>query len=346
MPRSSKFISALGRPFASLKVKVQGFMARRPHRSFQLTRRRDYRRSLQLPGYIAFTATVNKTLWRNRKIFLLFAAVYAVLSIVLIGIGSQETYSTLTSTLRDTGSEVFEGDFAELGKASLLFVSVVSTGLTGAPTEAQQIYTVILGLMVWLVSVWVLRNVLAGHRVRLRDGLYNAGAPIIATFLVGIVFVIQLIPIGIAVLGFTAANNTGLLVGGVESMLFWFVAALLTVLSLYWTTSTFFAMVIVTLPGMYPFKALKVAGDMVVGRRLRILLRMVWMLVVIAITWSIILLLLILLDSGLKQLWSAIEWVPIIPVAMLLLGIATIIWSSSYVYLLYRRVVDDDAKPA
>jgi len=354
MPRSSKksltiqqkIIATIKKPFVAVVAAVNRFLARRPHRSFRLTRRRDYHRSLKMPGYIAFTQFVNRTVWKHRKVFILLAVVYAVLSAALIGIGSQDAYSSLTSTLQETGSEVFQGNFAELEKAGLLFVSVASSGLTATPTEVQQVYTVILGLMIWLVTVWLLRNLLAGHKVRLRDGIYSAGAPIISTFLVGLVMVVQLIPLGIAVLGYSAASASGLLDGGVEAMLFWFAAALLTIMSLYWVTSTFFAMVIVTLPGMYPGRALKTAGDMVVGRRLRILTRVVWMFVCIGLAWLLILIPFILIDSGLKQLWTQIEWIPIVPTVLTVLGVCSIIWSASYIYLLYRRVVDDDAKPA
>ena len=333
-------------PLRTMVAATNRFLARRPHRSFRLTRRRDYSRSLKMPGYIAFTKFVNVTLWKYRKLFILLAVVYAVLSAVLIGIGSQDTYSTLTSTLQDTGSEVLEGNLAELKKAGLLFVSIAGSGLTTTPTEVQQVYTVILGLMIWLVTIWLLRNLLAGYKVRLRDGIYSAGAPIVATFLVALVMVVQLIPLGIAVLGYSAATASGLLSGGVEAMLFWFAAALLAILSLYWVTSTFFAMIIVTLPGMYPVKALKTAGDMVVGRRLRILMRVIWMFGCIGVAWVLVLIPFILIDSGLKHLWMQIEWIPIIPTVLMVLGVASVVWSASYIYLLYRRVVDDDAKPA
>jgi len=354
MPRSSKksltiqqkIIATIKKPFDAVVAATGRFLARRPHRSFRLTRRRDHQRSLKMPGYIAFTRFVNKTVWKHRKVFILLAVVYAVLSAVLIGIGSQDAYSSLTSTLQETGSEVFEGNFAELQQAGLLFVSVASSGLTTTPTEVQQVYTVILGLMIWLVTVWLLRNLLAGHKVRLRDGIYSAGAPIIPTFMVGLVMIVQLLPLGIAALGYSAASASGLLDGGVEAMLFWFAAALLTIMSLYWVTSTFFAMVIVTLPGMYPGRALKTAGDMVIGRRLRILTRVVWMFACIGVAWALILIPVILIDSGLKQLWTQIEWIPIVPTVLTVLGVSSIVWSASYIYLLYRRVVDDDAKPA
>jgi hypothetical protein len=355
MPRTSKkkvptkkerVIATLKKPFVAIKSRTSTYLARRPHRSFRLTRRRDYRRSLQLPGYFSFTNQVSKTIWKHKKVMLWLAVVYAVLTAVFIGVGSQDAYSTLTSTLQDTGSEIFQGNLGQLGQAALIFVSIGTSGLTSSPTEAQQLYVVILGLLVWLTTIWLLRNLLAGHQVKMRDGLYSAGSPIVATFLVTLVMVVQLIPVALAVIGYTSANSTGLLSGGVAAMLFWVAASLLTIMSLYWITSTFFALIIVTLPGMYPMKALKTAGDMVVGRRLRILLRILWMFGVILVVSAVILIPVILIDTGLTHLWPAVGNVPIVPVALLLIGVGTFIWSSSYVYLLYRRVVDDDAKPA
>jgi len=344
--RSERLVAAIKKPFTAIKNYSVGLMKRRPHRSFKLTKRRDYRRSLKLPGYISFTKTVTKTLWQHRRIFIWLAAVYALMTIVLVGIGSQETYSTLIATIQDAGAEVFQGNMSELGTAALAFFSIGASGLIGTPTEAQQLYILVLGLLVWLTTVWLLRNVLAGHKVKMRDGLYNAGAPIVATLLVFVVMVIQLIPLGIAIVGYSTAASTGLLNGGVEAMLFWVAAALLTVMSLYWITSTFFALIIVTLPGMYPRAALKTAGDMMVGRRLRILLRLAWMAGALAVTGAVVLIPIILLTNLLTGVWSVVGTIPIVPVALMIYSVAGFIWAASYIYLLYRKVIDDDAKPA
>ncbi|MDB5160326.1 MAG: hypothetical protein JWO99_589 [Candidatus Saccharibacteria bacterium] len=355
MPRNSKkipltkkqrFINGVKKAFITIHTRTTTYLNRRAHRSFRLTRRRDYKRSLQLPGYIAFTRSVNKTLWQHRKTFIWLAVVYAVLTSVLVGIGSQDTYSTLVSTLQDTGSQIFQGNLGELGKAGLLFISIGSSGISATPTGAQQIYIVILGLLIWLTTVWLLRNLLAGHKVKMRDGLYSAGAPLVATLLVALVFVLQLLPLGLAVIGYSAANSSGLLNGGVAAMLFWIAAALLAITSLYWVTSTFFALIIVTLPGMYPGKALRTSGDMVASRRIRILLRILWMFVMIIIAAAIVLIPTILIDTGLAHIWSAVGNAPIVPIVLMLFSVVSFIWGSSYIYLLYRKVVDDDAKPA
>ena len=346
LTRSQRVAAKLKQPYYAVKTFSKDLLSRRPHRSFRLTRRREYARSLQLPGYFAFTHSVNKLLLKNKKTMLLLAAVYAILTVTLVGIGSQETYTALSDTLEQTGSEVFEGNFAQIGQAALLFVSIGSSGLTSTPGEAQQVYIVLVGLLVWLTTIWLLRNILAGHKVKLRDGLYNAGSPILATLLVVLVLVVQLIPLALAAIGYAAASATGLLTGGVATMLFWVAAGLLAIISLYWITSTFFALVIVTLPGMYPMRALRTAGDMVIGRRLRILLRILWMLIVTGIAGAVILIPAILITTGLTNVWPAVASVPIVPSILMLYGVCVFIWSASYIYLLYRKVVDDDASPA
>ena len=332
--------------FRRIQLSVKEFLGRRPHRSFRLTRRRDYARSLKLPGYWTFTASVLKVMLANEKSLMGIGILYTIISVIFLGIGSQESFNTLRDTINETGAELFQGNWGELGKASLLAVSTIAGNISPELTEAQQVYAVILGLVIWLTTVWLLRQRLAGNKVGIRDALYSSGAPIVATAILFVVMMIQLLPIALAVIGYTAAQTSGLLSGGVEAMLFWIVAVGLAVLSLYWITSTFMAMVIVTLPGMYPFRALAIAGDMVVGRRLRIMYRLLWGVLLQAVLWITVLIPVVLLDTGLKHVVPAIGWLPIVPIILAMLSTVSLIATASYVYLLYRRVVDDDAKPA
>lgn len=332
--------------FIKTKKRVESFLARRPHRSFKVTRRRDYARSLKLPGYFSFTNYVHQTLWTNRKTFILLALVYAIVTAIMVGIVSQTSYSTLTDTLRTTSGDLFVGSWGEISKAGLLLLTAMTGGMSQNLTDVQQVYAGMIMLLTWLTSVWLLRNILAGRKVKVRDGLYNSGSPILSTFLVALLFVVQLLPLALALIAYSAAATSGLLLGGVEAMLFWIAAGLLCLLSLYWITGTIFAMIVVTLPGMYPYQAIKAAGDLVVGRRLRILLRFLWMVFIAVLAWVIILIPVILLDGWIKSVWPAVNWLPIVPVVLLALSSMTIIWVSSYVYLLYRKVVADDSKPA
>lgn len=317
-----------------------------PHKSFRRTYQRDYIRALELPSYVGFTAEVWRTLWRYKATFGMLIAVYAVLSGLLVGLASQPMYVQLSELLRSTGGEVFGGNIGKLGEAGVLLMTGLSGGINANLTEAQQLISVLLILFTWLTTVWLLRAFLAGHTPRLQDGLYNAGAPVIPTFLLALLLFVQLIPAAIALIGISAAIPTGLISQGVEAMLFWTVVLLLMVLSVYFITSTLFALIVVTLPGMYPLQALKTAHELVIGRRLRIMLRIIWVAVTILCIWVLILIPTILFDAWLKGIVPAIEWLPIVPVMLLLVSSASVVWAASYIYLLYRKVVDDGTAPA
>ncbi len=331
----------------STRERAQDFLNRRPHRSFRRTYRRDYARTLTLPGYWSFTHSVHAILWRHRLLFLAVVAAYAVMTVALVNLSSEDLYTQMRTTLSGDQSGTFDGAWGEISKASLLLLGGVTGAFSDTSANAQaQVYAVIIGLLTWLTTVWLLRAIVAGRTPKMRDGLYNAGAPIVPTFLVALVIIVQLLPVTLAIFGYSAAVASGLLEGGVEAMLFWSVAGLLTVLSLYWVTSTLIALVVVTLPGMYPMQALRTAGDLVIGRRVRILWRLLWMGAIVAAAWIIFIIPIILFDGWLKQLLPAISWLPLVPLTLLVMGSVTVVWSASYVYLLYRKIVEDDALPA
>ncbi len=338
MPTSFK--KTLKETFATQKKRFDSFLSRRPHRSFRLTRRRDYVRPLELPDNFSFTAEVTKTVWKYKNTFLLLVAIYVALYAVLVGLQSQESYAAFGDTISELGGDMFEGALGAVGQASILFVSAISAGVSSNATEAQQIFSVFIFLLTWLTTVWLLRNLLAGHKVKLRDGLYNSGSPFFSTLLIAFLIGVQLIPVAIAIIAYSAALSSGLLEGGAASMLFWIGAALLCVLSLYWITSTLFALIIVTLPGMYPYQAIKTAGDIMVGRRIKILLRWIWMALVVVVTGLVIMVPIVLLDMWLKSIWPAISGVPIVPVVTIIFVACAVVWVTTYVYLLYRKVVD------
>lgn len=333
--------------FGRVRQRMQFFLARRPHRSFRVTRRRDYRRSLRLPGYFAFTIEAGALLWRHKKTFLLMLAVFFVL-IVLFGLmGSQEVYSQLKELLDETAPEsLFSGPAGEVGKAGVILFTALTNGLSGRVDTGQVVLSSLFGLYIWLTMVWLLRRYVAGKQARLRDGLYNAGAPILPTMLLFVVLMLQLVPGALAVIVGATAWQTGLIGGGAAAMLLTVAFALIALLSLYWIVSTLVALVVVTLPGTYPMQALTISGDLVVGRRLRLVYRTVWLLLLVVSIWVVVMIPVILFDGWIKSLFEQVYWLPIVPMALLLVGIATVMYACSYVYLLYRKMVEDESAPA
>ncbi len=336
------FVSLPARIYSSRKKSIQNFLQRRPHRSFRLTRRRDYVRSWQLPGYWSFTNEVRAMLWKHKTLFCTVIIMHAIMTALIIGIMSQESFSLLNDTVKDIRQNVLGVDVGDTVQNISIATGVIAGAFSAPLTEAQQIYAGLITVIGWLVVVWLLRQIMAGHtQVRFRDGLYSAGAPIIATVLIVLLIMLQLIPLSLAVLGYVAADAVMAFEDPLFTTLFWIAGGSLSLLSLYWVTSSLIALVVVTLPGMYPWQAVRAAGDLVVGRRVRILLRYAWLLMTLLVVWVLALLPPIILANLVE-----IEWLPIVPIAVLLLSSFTLVWSATYIYILYRKLVEDNAPPA
>lgn len=299
---------------------------------------------LHLPGYIAFTHQVNKALLSSKYLFLKMALLYALLTALLVGMASQDLYTTLSETLRSTTGDIFNGAVGQIGEAGILLLTGITGGLTQNLSESQQILAIFISLLIWLSTVYLLRNKLAGNKLKLRDAVYSSSAPLIPTLLITLLAVIQLLPIAIGLIVYTAASVSGLIDGGAAAMLVWVGIALLVVISLYLLTSTFMSLIVVTLPGMYPLQAIRTGSELVKGRRLRVLYRLLWMTLMIALFWIITLVPIIIFDAWLKGVIDTIDWLPIVPVSLLIVSSLTVVWTAGYVYLLYRKIVDDVAK--
>ncbi len=344
--KSTAFSSRLNKWWQDRKLRIRDYLARRPHRSFRRTRRRDYVRSLDLPGYFSFTGSVLRLLWQHKKTYGLLILLVAIASALLSGVASQSIFTEFAAAIHDAGKGVLSDGWGEIGKAGILLATGLNGGFTGSLTEVQQVYAGLILLFSWLVTVWLLRAQLAGNRPRLRDGLYNAGAPIFPTFSLLLLFVIQLLPAAVAALVISTVVGSDLIQNGFLSMVFYLGCFLLVLLSVHLITSTFFALVIVTLPGMYPWQAFKTAGDLVVGRRLRVLLRLSWGTGVIVLAWIVVMIPIIIFSTWLQTSFKWSTWIPIVPAALTLLSATTIIFGASYIYLLYRRMIEDDSTPA
>lgn len=322
------------------------FLGRRPHRSFRLTLRRDYVRSLHLPGYISFTYHTARTLWLNKRLFVTLAVLYGFASIMVGNVVSQDAYRMINDVVSASSEDIFQGNWGEVGKSAILLTGTVSGVFTENVSDLQRLYMGLFGVILWLTTIWLVRLILAGEKPRVRDGLYSASAPLVASGILVAILVVQLIPVGLAAVTYNALATTGYVDSGFGAMVFWVIAILVAVLSLYWATGTIMALVIATVPGMYPMQALKIAGDLVVGRRVRILYRLLWMVFVLVVVWIVIGLPIVGFDSWLKSVAPAVNWLPIVPLVVTSLSAGSLVWSSAYVYLLYRKVLEDNASPA
>lgn len=324
------------------KIKEKRAGRVRLHKSFHRSYREDYQRDLEVPGMMYHIFATFKIIFKNWKLFLPLLIIVVVLNSVLVGIMSESTYTQFQDILDQTSMQVAGGDIGNMAKAGLLLISTVTTGgLSGESSEAATVFGVIIFLIIWLVTIFLLRHRLAGHKVKLRDGLYNAMTPLISTFVVFAVAVIQCIPIFLLIIVYSAAVQTDFLATPFYAFLFFVFAALMIILSGYLLSSSLIALVAVSAPGLYPLKALSAASDLMAGRRVKFILRLVALLIALAIMWVIVMLPLIVFDLWMKTFeWTA--GIPFIPVCLNIMTCFTAIYVTAYLYLYYRWMLNYD----
>ena len=316
----------------------------RPHKSFRRSYREDYKRDAEVPGIMYHIFASFKIIFKNWKLFLPLLIITIVLNAVLVGIMSQETYKQFQEILDETSIQIAGGDIGNVAKAGLLLISTITTGgLSGTSSEAATVFGILIFLIIWLVTIFLLRHRLAGHKVKLRDGLYNAMTPLISTFIVLAVAVLQCIPIFILIIVYSAAVQTDFLTMPFYALLFFLFAALMILISGYLLSSSLMALVAVSAPGLYPFKALDVASDLMMSRRIKFIIRLVALILALAIIWVIIMLPLIVFDLWMKTFeWTAS--IPFIPFCLTTMTCFTCIYITTYLYLYYRWMLGYDEK--
>lgn len=305
------------------------YIAKRPHRSFKRTKPRPPAKPLP-PVWHLLRATW-QTLRQEKKAFLIFGLLYAALTYLVIGGLEQADFVEL----KDVTLQVLRGEFGAIGQAAALFTASVS-GLTGIAmsSEMQQLLSGLIAFIFWLAVIWFLRMRSAKQTVTVRDAFYNSGAPLVPSFLILVVAMLQALPAVLGVYLLSTAQAEQWVQSGVELMLFTIGAGLLALLSGYWLAGTLLSLVIVTLPQTYPWRALSAGSELVIGQRWRIAQRVVVLVVCLVIIWALLLIPALLLDN-----WLKFDWLPLIPVVAQAMAAFTLLFSATYVYKLYRSLL-------
>ena len=315
------------------------------HKSFKRSYREDYTRELEVPGLLSHAVGTFKILFKNWKLFLPLLLIVTIANIFLVGLMSESTYVQFQKVLDETSQNFAVGELGNFAKAGLLLVSTVTSGgLSSGLSESQQIFAVIVFLLIWLITIYLLRHRLAGHKVKIRDGFYNALTPLISTFVVLMVVFLQSIPILIVLITYSSAVATDFLSTPFYALIYFIFASLMLILSGYLLSSSLIALIAVTAPGLYPIVALRTASDLMASRRIRFLIRLIYLVFVLAVVWVVIMMPIITLDLWLKSFVSWLEGWPVIPFFLLLMTCFSFIYISAYLYLYYRRMLDYDNK--
>lgn len=335
--------SAIRKKVSSWKQEIHDRRAKHVHlhKSFHRSYREDYMRQTSTPGLLSHAMITFKTIFRHWRTFLPFVALMVVLYMLAVGLMSEDFYRQFQDSIDETSAELSTGKIGNFAKAGILLISTVTSGgLDAGMGESQTVFMLLLFLIMWLVTIFLLRHFLAGEHPRLRDGLYNALSPLLSALVVFVVIFIQAIPLMLVIITYSAAVMTNFLATPFYALLYFIFAALMLLLSGYLLSSSLMALVAVTAPGVYPFTALFAASDLMAGRRMKMVLRLIYLIFVIAIIYIITILPIIMLDLWFKSMWGWISSWPIVPFFLLTVTCFVFMYATTYLYLYYRWLLD------
>ena len=321
----------------------------RLHRSFKRSYYEDYQRKTELPSLTSQASAAFKMFFKFWKIFLPLLLIFVGLYIFLIGAMSENTLADVKANVEQTNKDVADGKIGTVGKAGLTLLGIISTGGLTTMNDAQVVIAVLLFTIIWLVTIYLARHLLAGHQeIKMRDGFYSALSPLVSTLVVGLIIFLEAIPIMLTIIVFQVALTTEFLSTPFYALLFFMFAALMITLSLYLLSSSFFAVIVVSAPGLYPLTAVRMAKNLIMGRRLRFLIRVFYLVIIVALLYLLLLMPAIILDGILKAqfAWLADSKIPFVAIIQLTITVFIFIYLSIYFYLFYRALLDynDDAK--
>lgn len=337
------YIESVKDDLSKLKRKWLNFRKDRvkPHKSFRRSYSEDYARKTETPGLLNHVMTTFQLIFQHWRTFVPMILIMTLAYIVLVGLMSEDVYLQFQDSIDETSQELANGRIGNFAKAGLLLLSTVTTGgLDSGMGEAQMIFMLFLFLTMWLVTIYLLRHFMAGGKPKLRDGLYNALAPLISTLIVFVVIFIQAIPLMLVVITYSAAVATGFLSTPFYALVYFIFAALMILITVYLLSSSLMALVAVTAPGLYPMKAMFSAADLMNGRRMKLIVRVIFLIIVVALIYIIVMTPVILLDLWLKSMWEWIYGVPIVPFFLLLVTCFVFIYATTYLYRYYRWLLD------
>ncbi|MDB5164560.1 MAG: hypothetical protein JWL89_186 [Candidatus Saccharibacteria bacterium] len=294
------------------------------YKSMRLQKR--IKHPILLPNVWLLTKSTARLLWGQKKLFIGITLVYGLLNLVLVQ--GLVAGTTDVASLKDQLNQVSNGHFSALGSSLSVFVVLVGSAGNKSDQTAGA-YQLFLALIGSLAIIWALRQAVAGNVLRIRDAYYRGMYPLVPFILVLAVVGLQLLPLLIGSVVYSAAISGGLATIAAEKLAWGLFYGALALLSLYMVSSSLFALYIVTLPDMTPLKALRSARELVRYRRWTVLRKVLALPVVLLLIAAVVMLPIIILLTPLAQ------WVFFLLTMFALLGV------HSYMYTLYRELLNE-----
>lgn len=321
--------------------KTSSKQTRNPHKSFRRTYSEEICDDYEMPGVMQLVADTFRCIFRDWKIYGGLILLTMVVTILFVGLLSEDSMNLVREAIKNNSDELARGELGGFASAGLLLVSTVMTGgLGSAFSDGQGLILVIAFLTIFLTSVYVVRYRVAGKKTSFRNAIYNAMTPAISCFVVLMVMLVELLPVVIVVIFYSSAVKTEFLATPFYALMFVIFAFFLCLLSAYLVSSSLVALVATTAPGVYPLPALKMAEELVYGRRMKLVARLLALFLIVAVIYVVVMLPVILIDGALKGVIGALAGVPAVSFFLLFCMFFSFIFASVYVYLIYRSLLD------
>lgn len=277
----------------------------------------------RLPNVWELSKAALLLIWAQRWTLIGVVLAYGVVNLVV----AQSFSSGLSvSTAKSQLSALFHGHLSNLG-GNLSVYALMLASLGGVSSSGGYGYSMILAVIASLAIIWTIRNSSNKVSVSLRDAYYRGIYPLIPFLAILLLIGLELLPTVAGISIYVTAINNAVAVTAIEKLGFLLLMLLLATPTLFWLSSSIFALYIVTLPDMTPLKALRSAKDLVRKRRFLVLPRLLFLPVALLIISAVIMLPFIA--------WAA----PLAPWIFMLLALILLAVTHSYLYNLYRELL-------
>lgn len=306
------------------------------HRSFYLTKRGDCVRRLNIASTGTFMAQVARFIFANWRIYVWPWIILSIILFIVIGIGDNENYVAIRDAMAETNVMSYWQQVAGM-------VVTSTTGVFAAVGGVNQFILAVTIMLAWLILIYISRHVYSGgNKLTFRRACYESGAPIIPMLCIILVILLQALPMVLVTIGYVALSGSMFINQSIsiENMSATLVLVGVLALTIYWMSASLVALIVVTIPGMYPVRALYEGSSLIAGRRIKVLWRLLAMVMVQILALVLITIPLVMLDIKIK-----FNNIPIVQLLLSFVSGAMVVWTSVYLYLLYRRLIDSPEMP-
>jgi hypothetical protein len=274
----------------------------------------------QIPGVFKLLGQALVILRSQWKLFLGISVIYAALGLLSGGFSIVNSYNQTSDAVDQIYEESGGSLVSNISNFSFLLGS--SNGAAGSGVSL-----VLLWIVASLAVIWALRQVYAGKGPKVRDSFYKGMYPLVPFVLILLLIFVQLLPAALMAGLFGIVTATGLVANFIEQAIWLFLLAGGLGLSVYWISTSGLALYIVSLPDVVPMQAWHSAKDLVKGRRLAIIGRMIFLPLALLVIACVITLPFLFIAAGLAG------WVFLTFAAVL------VVLAHSYMYALYRSLL-------